>query len=117
MKTKADYDREKTEEVEKKKVALSKLEPTVKKDSMVEHPSHYADGKYECIDVIEDLLSRKPITPFQGGLWLCAFKYLWRVGEKHGDSVDARTDKEKIIQDLKKSVWYTNKLIENLEKN
>ena len=76
------------------------------KDEMVEHPSHYAGGKYECIEVMKDLLGRKPFTPFQGGTWFCAFKYMWRVGEKKSDSQDTGSLKAKMIQDLEKSRFY-----------
>ena len=64
---------------------------------MINHPSHYNQGKYEAIDVIED--------------WKLNFnlgntvKYISRAGHK-----------DNIIQDLKKSLWYLNREIERLEK-
>ena len=67
------------------------------KKEMIDHPSHYNQGKYEAIDVIED--------------WKLNFnlgntvKYISRAGHK-----------DNIIQDLKKSLWYLNREIERLEK-
>ena len=64
---------------------------------MINHPSHYNQGKYEAIDVIED--------------WKLNFnlgntvKYISRAGHK-----------DNIIQDLKKASWYLNREIERLEK-
>ena len=67
------------------------------KKEMIDHPSHYNQGKFEAIDVIED--------------WKLNFnlgntvKYISRAGHK-----------DDIIQDLKKSLWYLNREIERLEK-
>ena len=67
------------------------------KKEMIDHPSHYNQGKYEAIDVIED--------------WKLNFnlgntvKYISRAGHK-----------DDIIQDLKKASWYLNREIERLEK-
>lgn len=67
------------------------------KKEMIDHPSHYNQGKFEAIDVIED--------------WKLNFnlgntvKYISRAGYK-----------DDIIQDLKKSLWYLNREIERLEK-
>ena len=44
------------------------------KNDVVNHPSHYTQGKYECIDVIEDLGANYHIGN--------AIKYLWRAGKK-----------------------------------
>lgn len=63
---------------------------------MVNHPSHYNRGTYECIDIIEDL----DLGYHLGN----AFKYMYRAGHK-GDKVT----------DLKKAVWFINRLIEVLE--
>ena len=65
------------------------------KNDQVNHPKHY-QGKFECIDVIEDLG-----LGFNLG---SAFKYIWRAGKK-----------DAIIQDLEKAVWYINREIENLK--
>ena len=67
------------------------------KKEMIDHPSHYNQGKFEAIDVIED--------------WKLNFnlgntvKYISRAGHK-----------DNIIQDLKKASWYLNREIERLEK-
>src|SRR5574344_636167 len=87
-----------------------------KVDKMVEHPSHYADGKYECIDVMEDWVNRKHFSPYEGLLWGNAFKYIFRCGLKHSHSSDTNSDIDKEIQDLKESEWYLDKLISALEK-
>ena len=55
----------------------------------VNHPSHYADGKYEVIEFIEDYG-----VGFHVGN---AIKYISRAGKK---------DPSKDIQDLDKAIWY-----------
>jgi hypothetical protein len=69
---------------------------------MVNHPDHYQFGKnneYEAIKVIE--------------AWGLDFhlgntvKYISRAGIK---------DRDKELQDLKKSLWYLQRKIDNLEK-
>lgn len=73
--------------------------PDIKED-MINSPSHYAEGRnYEPIDVIEDW-----------DLDFClgnALKYISRAGRK---------DPTKEIEDLKKSVYYINRKIEQLER-
>ena len=67
---------------------------------MIDHPLHYNTGRYEAIDVIED--------------WNLGFnlgntiKYISRAGHK---------DKDKIIEDLKKALWYLIREINRLEGN
>ena len=67
------------------------------KKEMINHPSHYNQGKFEAIDVIED--------------WQLNFnlgntvKYISRAGHK-----------DDIIQDLKKALWYLDREIKRLEK-
>lgn len=56
-------------------------------EEVVEHPSHYNHGKYECIDVIEDL-------NLNFNLGSC-LKYLWRLGRKDDE-----------ITELEKAKWY-----------
>ena len=69
----------------------------VDKKEMINHPSHYNQGKFEAIDVIED--------------WKLNFnlgntvKYISRAGHK-----------DNIIQDLKKALWYLDREIKRLEK-
>lgn len=60
----------------------------------VDHPSHYNQGSYEVIDVIEDW-----------NLNFClgnAIKYIARSEYKGNE-----------IEDLEKAVWYLNREIEN----
>lgn len=62
----------------------------------VNQPKHYTSGKYECIEVMEDVFGTETVKSF----CLCnAFKYLWRNQRKNG------------VEDLKKSVFYINFLI------
>ena len=65
---------------------------------MVNHPSHYTDGKIEVIDFIED----KQLNYHRGN----AVKYICRAGKK---------DPAKEVEDLQKAVWYINREIRRLE--
>lgn len=67
----------------------------------VNHPNHYTQGDIETIDYIKDKLTDEEFRGFVKGNVL---KYVSREGLKNGD------------EDLKKSNWYLNKLIEVLEK-
>lgn len=63
----------------------------------VEHPSHYNQGKYEVIDVIND----------------------WKLNFNLGNAIKyiARADyKNNAIEDLKKAVFYLNYEIKQREK-
>nr|DAR50614.1 MAG TPA: nucelotide kinase [Caudoviricetes sp.] len=68
-------------------------------NSIINHPSHYTDGKIEVIDFIED----KQLNFHRGN----AIKYIARAGKKN---------KEKEIEDLEKAAWYINREIQRLEK-
>lgn len=63
----------------------------------VDHPAHYNQGKYECIDVMVETFG-KYVT--QNFCLLNAFKYVWRTGEKNG------------AEDVKKARWYLDKYLE-----
>lgn len=65
--------------------------------SEVNHPSHYASGKIEVIEAIEDWKLDFPLGN--------AVKYVARAGKK---------DPAKEIQDLEKAVWYIRRKIEIL---
>lgn len=66
----------------------------------VNHPNHYI-GKFECIEVMEDIYGKKSVIEF----CRCnAFKYLWRAGKKNSE-----------IEDLKKAIWYIDKMIKEIE--
>lgn len=68
-------------------------------NDVVNHPSHYTDGKIEVIDFIEE----KKLNFHRGN----AVKYISRAGKK---------DPTKEIEDLKKAVWYLDREINRLEK-
>lgn len=64
---------------------------------MVNHPSHYETGKFECIEVMEEAISKDAVMAF----CLCnAFKYLYRCSRKNG------------VEDIRKAQWYLNKYLE-----
>ena len=65
----------------------------------INHPSHYADGKIEVIDFIDD----KKLNFNLGNV----VKYVARAGKK---------DKSKELEDLKKALWYLEREINNYEK-
>ena len=66
---------------------------------VVNHPSHYTDGKIEVIEFIED----KKLNYHRGN----AIKYICRAGKK---------DPQKEIEDLQKAIWYINREIRNLKR-
>ena len=68
----------------------------------IDHPTRYAGGKYECIDVMTDVFGVDAVKNF---CKLNAFKYLWREQHKNG------------VEDLKKCAWYIDKLIELSDQN
>jgi len=68
------------------------------KPDLVNHPPHYTHSKIEPIDVIED----------------------WGLGYHDGNALKyiARyKHKGNPVQDLKKAVWYLNRLIAKMEKS
>ena len=68
----------------------------------VNHPSHYNMSSIECIDAIEAATSGLPgEEAFSIG---SAIKYLWRYRYK-----------AKPFEDLKKAVWYINRVIAKME--
>lgn len=66
----------------------------------VDHPSHYTQGSYETIDIIEDSLSAEGFEGYCVGNIL---KYVSRYRHKGG------------VEDLKKARWYLNRIIERTE--
>lgn len=66
---------------------------------MVNHPTHYTQSKFECIEIIEEIT--KPCNKFEAYLVGTILKYLWRFKYKNG------------LEDLKKARWYLDKLISN----
>lgn len=69
----------------------------------VERPKHYANRRYEVIDVIEDNVSRSP-DAVVGALQWQVLKYICRMWDKESPRTDAR-----------KARWYLDRLIENLD--
>lgn len=72
-------------------------------DDAVHHPSHYANGRFEVIDIIEDQLGIAGLRGFCLGNTL---KYICRAGKK---------DPNKTIEDLEKAEWYLHHCIERLK--
>ena len=68
-------------------------------NDIVNHPSHYTDGKIEVIEFIED----KNLNYHKGN----AIKYICRAGKK---------DPQKEIEDLQKAIWYINREIKNIKR-
>lgn len=89
------------EELDKSSEPLEAKQEVIKELSEpdpVNHPSHYTQGKYEVIDVIEDWN-----LGFNLGN---AIKYIGRAGHK-----------DDIVQDLEKAKWYIEREIQRLKKN
>ena len=68
----------------------------------VNHPKHYTNGVYECIDVMVDVYGKEAVKTF---CLLNAFKYLWRTNNKNGS------------EDVQKGNWYLEKYLELEGKN
>ena len=67
-----------------------------KQQDVVNHPSHYETGNFECFDVMIETQGAEAVMDF----CLCnAFKYLYRHKRKNG------------IEDVKKARWYIDKFI------
>lgn len=68
----------------------------------VNHPPHYNNGKIECIEAIEAMLTHEEFVGYLRGNSL---KYRWRFRYKNG------------VQDLEKAEWYEKKLLGVLKEN
>ena len=64
--------------------------------STIDHPSHYAGEKYECIEVMREVFGDEVVKAFCLGN---AFKYLWRCKKKHKSP----------YEDIAKAIWYFEK--------
>lgn len=71
-------------------------------DDNVNHPKHYTEGKYECIEILEDILGSVGYTGYLRGNIM---KYMWRYTSKNG------------VEDLRKARWYLDTLISYLDDN
>lgn len=69
----------------------------------VNNPSHYNAGEFEAIDVIEDVIQFYPP------------EHAFSVGNVIGYLVRA-PHKGEMLTDLKKSQWYLNRLVMQMEK-
>lgn len=76
---------------------------------MVDSPSHYIAGPYEC-EMVEKAIDEKMLagselifTGYEARLYFAAFEYLWRAPFKGG------------LQDLRKCRRDLDRLIESLE--
>lgn len=65
------------------------------------NPSHYKQGKVECIDALESATVNK--TGLEAVCVANVIKYLWRYEAKNG------------LEDVRKAQWYLTKLIDYLE--
>jgi len=63
----------------------------------VNHPKHYEIGKYQCIDVMTEVLGVEAVKNF---CYANAFKYIWRSSRKNGS------------EDVEKAIWYLKKYLE-----
>lgn len=68
------------------------------KPDMVNHPPHYQMGRFEVIDILEDLCPDDPL------IWQ-VMKYCARYKHKGNP-----------LQDLKKARWYLDRKISKMEK-
>jgi len=66
----------------------------------VDRPAHYNNGKLECIDGIEAMLTKEEFIGYLRGNSL---KYRWRYPYKNG------------AEDLKKADWYESRLLALIE--
>jgi Protein of unknwon function (DUF3310) len=75
--------------------------PPGEKKDMVNSPSHYTQGSIECIEAIAEVV--KDLDGMQAMCTGNAIKYLWRWKHKNG------------AEDLKKAVWYIQRMIDELD--
>lgn len=76
--------------------------PTEPEHDAVNHPAHYTAGGIECIEALKAATTR--LTGIEAVCTANAIKYLWRWKEKNG------------TEDLKKAIWYIERLIKECEK-
>jgi hypothetical protein len=72
-------------------------------NDLVNSPAHYTQGRFEAIDVIEDVIRHAP-DPISGMLLGNTLKYLLRVWFKACPH-----------QDASKARWYLDRLLQHLE--
>jgi hypothetical protein len=72
---------------------------------MVDKPPHYNTANIECIDAMKAMSEGSDVSSHEAYCWQNSFKYLWRWPYKNG------------VEDLKKSRWYLDRLIAEVESN
>lgn len=70
---------------------------------MVNSPDHYTQGSIECIEAIAEVV--KHLDGMEAMCTGNAIKYLWRWKHKNG------------TEDLKKAVWYIQRMIDGIDAN
>ena len=68
----------------------------------INHPAHYTSGRIECIDALA--AATEGLRGIEAVCTANAIKYLWRWKRKNG------------VEDLQNAIWYTERLIKELEK-
>lgn len=79
---------------------VRKIEATPVEDN-VNSPAHYGSGNIECIDYIEDFLTKEEFIGYLRGN-IAKYMHRWRR-------------KGKPVEDLEKANWYLNRLIKTEE--
>jgi hypothetical protein len=69
---------------------------------MVNHPPHYTRGRFETIDVIDDIVQH--YGPVESFYIANVIRYLSRAPHKGT-----------LVEDLKKARWYLDRLVRGLE--
>jgi len=74
-------------------------------EDLVNSPPHYQkSGGLECIDAMKAMVEGIDMDPHVAHLWQTSLKYIWR-----------HPYKGKPVEDLKKSIWYINRMIKEYE--
>lgn len=73
-----------------------KINGAIDTNDPVNHPSHYTQGNIECIDAMQNIMTKES---FAGYLRGNAFKYIWRCEDKNNP-----------VEDIDKAIWYLTKL-------
>ena len=75
--------------------------PSAATKDNVNSPSHYTNGKIECINAIESATVGK--NGLEAVCVANVIKYLWRYEDKNG------------VEDIKKAYWYLDRLVKTVE--
>ena len=69
------------------------------KEDMVNHPSHYTQGKIECIEAIKYINNKLHMEGYEGYCLGNFIKYTWRCNYKNG------------WEDIDKAIFYLKELL------